>query len=106
MPPRKHVKPTKPSPAPVMVPVEVEELIFRLYSEASTRHSILESIHEHVARLQAQGRHAEIPAFIQQEIDAMKEEEKAREKNKRRKLLTIVGRVALAAFLFASHWRW
>ena len=106
MPPRKHVKPTKPSPGPVMVPVEVEALIFKLYSEASTRHSILKSIHEHVERLQAQERHAEIPAFLQQEIDAMKEEERQREKTARRKLLSVVGRVGLAALLFAAHWHW
>jgi poly-gamma-glutamate capsule biosynthesis protein CapA/YwtB (metallophosphatase superfamily) len=103
----RQAKPTKASPPQqYVVPVEVEQLILRLYPEASTRHSILLSIHGHIARLQAQGRDAEIPAFIQQEIDSMNEEHNQRQKSKRRKLLTIVGRVGLTAFAIASHWKW
>ncbi|SEN59340.1 hypothetical protein [Bradyrhizobium sp. OK095] len=105
MPPR-NAEPWNASPPPNLVPVEVEELIFRLYPEASTRHAILKCIHEHVERLQAQGRHSEIPAFITLEIEAMKQEDKERQKGKRRKLLTIVGRAGIAAFVVASHWHW
>lgn len=105
MPPR-SAKPWNASPTPNLVPGEVEELIFRLYPEASTRHAILKSIHEHVVRLQALGRSAEIPGYIKREIEAMREEDKERQKVKRRKILAIVGRVGLAAFVVVSHWHW
>jgi hypothetical protein len=92
------------SPPPIVVPVELEHLIFRLYPEASTRYSILGGIHDHVERLKAQGRANAIPVFLQQELIAMRAEEKDRQKSKRRKLFTVVGKVALAALAILSHW--